>query len=234
MEDNYREIQEEDNDQEPQQTANKSSGLAVTSMILGICSIAMCMGPLTGLPAVICGHIARGKIKRGEGGGGGMALCGLITGYIGLTFIFLYLLILPAMLLPALSQARESARKISCCNNLKQIGLALRMYSNVYNEQYPHLDGAEGLEMLRKNGFLEAPQVYVCPSANTQAATYGEPLTEETVDYQYFGGHSEADDSDVVIACDKDHNHKRYGNALYVDGHVKGYSGSGWKQNARK
>jgi len=212
-----------------QQNINsQNTGLAITSMILGICSIVLCLGPIAGLPAVICGHIAKGKIKRGEAGGSAMALTGIITGYIGL------LLILPAMLLPALSMARESARKISCTSNLKIIGLSLRMYSNVYDEAFPHLDGAKGLEMLRKNGFLEAPQCFVCPSAGTKPAAYGAPLTEATVDYQYFGGHTESDSVDVILACDKENNHDKYGNVLFIDGHVKGYAGSGWKQSAEK
>jgi prepilin-type N-terminal cleavage/methylation domain-containing protein/prepilin-type processing-associated H-X9-DG protein len=38
--------------------------------------------------------------------------------------------ILAAILLPALARARESARRSSCQNNLKQMGLVLKMYSN--------------------------------------------------------------------------------------------------------
>jgi len=38
--------------------------------------------------------------------------------------------ILAAILLPALARARESARRASCANNLKQLGLSLKMYSN--------------------------------------------------------------------------------------------------------
>ena len=38
--------------------------------------------------------------------------------------------ILAAILLPALARARESARRASCANNLKQLGLAFKMYSN--------------------------------------------------------------------------------------------------------
>jgi prepilin-type N-terminal cleavage/methylation domain-containing protein/prepilin-type processing-associated H-X9-DG protein len=38
--------------------------------------------------------------------------------------------ILAAILLPALARARESARRASCANNLKQMGLVIKMYSN--------------------------------------------------------------------------------------------------------
>ena len=38
--------------------------------------------------------------------------------------------ILAAILLPALSRARESARRATCQNNLKQIGLVMKMYAN--------------------------------------------------------------------------------------------------------
>ncbi len=38
--------------------------------------------------------------------------------------------ILAAILLPALARARESARRASCQNNLKQLGLVMKMYSN--------------------------------------------------------------------------------------------------------
>lgn len=46
--------------------------------------------------------------------------------------------ILAAILLPALSRAREAARRASCQNNLKQIGVVLKMYANESRgEKYP-------------------------------------------------------------------------------------------------
>lgn len=72
----------------PQQ--DESHGLQLASMICGILSIT-CLGALTGIPAIICGHLGRSKKRQltGSTDGSGMALAGLIMGYasIALTFI---------------------------------------------------------------------------------------------------------------------------------------------------
>jgi hypothetical protein len=63
--------------------AQKTSGLAITSLVLGIISLC-CPVFLLPIAAVICGHIAQGQIKKSQGaiGGGGVALAGVILGYI--------------------------------------------------------------------------------------------------------------------------------------------------------
>ena len=65
-------------------TPAQQRGLAITSLVLGLLSL-VCFGPLAGIPAVICGHLARGRARRlpGQYGGAGLALAGLIMGYVG-------------------------------------------------------------------------------------------------------------------------------------------------------
>ncbi|MCP4643911.1 MAG: DUF1559 domain-containing protein [bacterium] len=52
--------------------------------------------------------------------------------------------ILAAILLPALARAREAARRASCQNNLKQMGIVLKMYANeAKGEKFPRIHGGE-------------------------------------------------------------------------------------------
>jgi amino acid transporter len=86
----------------------KTSALAVWSMVLGILSF-LCFAFFAGVPAVICGHMARSKIKRSQGTvvGGGMALAGLILGYIGT--VITTVAILAAIAVPNFIAYRDKA-----------------------------------------------------------------------------------------------------------------------------
>lgn len=57
---------------------------------------------------------------------------------IELLVVIAIIAILAAILFPVFAQARESARAVSCLSNMRQIGLALRMYSQDSDETYPN------------------------------------------------------------------------------------------------
>ena len=64
----------------PYPVQRPTNGLAVAALVCGIAQFAL---GVTFIPAIICGHMARRQIRMTGEGGDGMALAGLILGYIG-------------------------------------------------------------------------------------------------------------------------------------------------------
>jgi hypothetical protein len=79
-------------------TGQKTSGLAVSSLVLGLLGVC-CPVFAASLAAVICGHLAFGKIKKDSSlTGGGLAVAGLVLGYLML-LLWIVLWIFSATLL---------------------------------------------------------------------------------------------------------------------------------------
>jgi len=120
----------EPNPPPPALPSSRTPPLAIWSLVLGILSLT-CFSFLTGIPAVICGHVAQGKIRRSGGlpGGSGMALAGLITGYISIALAIFVLPILFSIALPNFVKARNMALQNACINNLRQLEGAIEMWA---------------------------------------------------------------------------------------------------------
>ncbi|HET9896353.1 MAG TPA: DUF1707 and DUF4190 domain-containing protein [Streptosporangiaceae bacterium] len=68
-----------------------TNGMAIAALVLGVVQI-FGFWVFSGIPAIILGHIARRRIQMTGEQGAGMALAGMILGYVGLAFALLFVL----------------------------------------------------------------------------------------------------------------------------------------------
>lgn len=144
-------------------------GLAITSLVLGILSVAACLVFVTGIPAIITGMMALGQARRqpAEYGGKQMATAGIALGAAGI-MLTVVVAIMAGLMLPALAKAKARAQSINCINNLKQIGLGARMYANDNKGAFPK-------DYRAMQNELVSPKILWCPAdgSKTRAESWG-------------------------------------------------------------
>jgi hypothetical protein len=108
----------------------KHSGFAIWSLVLGILGL-ICFSILSAIPAVICGHMALARIKRSAGvlTGKGLAIAGLVTGYLGIAWAVVFIPMMAAIAIPNFVKARSTAQRNACVNNLRQIEAATQQWA---------------------------------------------------------------------------------------------------------
>jgi type II secretory pathway pseudopilin PulG len=140
-------------------TQDPASGLSTTSLVLGILSL-IGFSCLTGIPAVICGHMALARQRQVGVKRSGVAVAGLVTGYLSIALITLIAVIglVGAVTVPGVVRARERANLTASMNNAKAIVAACKMYQMEHNNEFP-----DSLDDLGK--FAPPDSVFVDPLA---------------------------------------------------------------------
>jgi prepilin-type N-terminal cleavage/methylation domain-containing protein/prepilin-type processing-associated H-X9-DG protein len=133
----------------------------------------------------------------------------LLKGSWGFTLVELLVVIaiiaiLVALIFPVFSRVRENARRASCASNLRQVGLALRLYAQDYGGWFPPSDG-RGYSPLapvpsaehhmwdffeRVVPYAKSPAIFRCSAAGGQISHWGvqvSPITGFVTDYERPG-----------------------------------------------
>lgn len=124
----------------------ETSGMAIGSLI---CGFLFFFFPAS-IAAVVLGHLSRSEIRRSGGRktGGGMALAGLVLGYMGVAIV--PMLIIAAIAIPNLLRARITANETSAVGSIRTLSRAVLEYASTNRKLPPDLQalGPQGADLI--------------------------------------------------------------------------------------
>ena len=103
---------------------------------------------------------------------------------IELLVVVAIIAILAALLLPALARAKDSARRVVCISNLRQVGYVYHLYTQDYNNRLPSDDmlGKSNYRAVTDpfglpsffGGYVPTNRVWLCPVGRKSLDVYGD------------------------------------------------------------
>jgi hypothetical protein len=144
---------------------SKDAPLAIWSLVLGIFSLVCCASFITGIPAIVCGHKARSRIRSSGGTltGRGLALAGLITGYLGTALGAIALLTWLTVAITNHLQSREWPAENNCLNNLRMLEGAKQQWALENKKHGSDVPTAADVDEYLRGGF----KAIRCPQGGT-------------------------------------------------------------------
>jgi hypothetical protein len=168
----------------------QTNGKAIASLVCGIASVTV-LWLLAAIPAIVLGHISRSEIRRSAGrlSGGGMALAGLIMGYISIAIVPV-ILIIAVIAIPSLLRARQVTHEQSAISKLRTIGSAESAYRSATKGGYGRIDDLIDQDFLPSEFDNRQVSGYyfdiTVGTSGTDFTATAEPATANEARYAYF------------------------------------------------
>ena len=153
------------------------------------------------------------RLKNGGAAGAGSRSRGRARAFTLLELLvsIAVIAVLAGLMLPALSYAKEKARRAQCIHNLKQVTLAMHEFASdheVYPWRLPPMDGgsqtmtqaAKSFQVM--SNYLTTPELLVCPSDQRQRIDSIVLVRNTNVSY-FVGIEAHEDQPNILIAGDR-------------------------------
>ncbi len=132
-----------------------------------------------------------------------------------LIVVLAVIVVLAGLILPALALARYKAKRIQCVNNLKLVGIGLRVFADDHSNAYPaklaaSLGGAQEFvgpgevfrHFLTISNTVTAPKTLICPADNRRSAKLLSDLKDGNISY-FISLDAKIDQTRILLTGDR-------------------------------